>query len=146
MALASPRLCPMVPQTLTAYVWRSDRSGTSDDNVVVWQRTLAILVKKGDGRHVPMNRGVDTVGAPPQIPAVWAMCGSSGTNSGVGARARTCLQSCYTISGLGTRESSEPCGASQSVRPDHGMNRRRDPLPPIEQLNGVCSVMWQWPL
>jgi hypothetical protein len=146
MALASPRPCPMAPQTLAVCAWRVDRSGTSDDNVVVWQRTPAILVKKGDGWHAPMNRGVGTAGAPPQILAVRAMRGSSGANIGVGARARTCRWSCYTVFGLGTRDSSGPRGASQSVRPDHGMNQRRDPLPPIEQHNGVCLAMRQWPL
>jgi hypothetical protein len=139
MALASPRPCLMAPQTLAACVWRANHSGTSDDNVVVFQRTSAILVKKGDGRHAPMNRGVSTAGAPPQIPAVRAMHGSSSANSGGGARACTCQRSCYTVSGLGTRDNSGPCGASQSVRPDHGMNRRRDHLPPIEQHNGVCA-------
>jgi hypothetical protein len=146
MVLASPRPCLMAPQTLAARVWRADRSGTSDDNVVVWQRTPSILVKKGDGRHAPMNRGVSTAGAPPQIPAVRAIRGSSGANSGGGARAHTCRRSCYTVSGLGTRDSSGPYGASQSVRPDHGMNRQRDPLLPIKQHNGVCSAMRQWPL
>jgi hypothetical protein len=80
--------------------------------------------KKGDGRHAPMNKGVSTAGAPPQILVIRAMRGSSGANSGGGARARTCWRSCYTVSGLGTRDDSGPCGASQSMKPDHGMNRR----------------------
>ena len=46
---------------------------SSNDDMVVWQRTLAILVKKGDGRHASMNRGFGTAGAPPQIRVVRAM-------------------------------------------------------------------------
>jgi hypothetical protein len=160
MTLASPCPCRMAAQTLVACVWSVDCSGTSNDkqcmldtsigfwlgissnnDVVVWPRTPAILVKKADGWHAPMNRGVSTADAPPQIWSVRAMCGSSAANSRGGARARTCQQSFYTVSRLGTCDNNEPYGASQSLRPDHGMNRRRDPLPPIEQHN-VCARCW----
>jgi hypothetical protein len=69
------------------------------------------------------------------------MRGSSGANSGGGARARTCRTK--LLYGIWTRHSRQQRarGASQSVRSDHRMNRRRDPLPPIEQHNGVCA--WQ---
>jgi hypothetical protein len=54
------------------------------------KRTLVILVKKGDGRHAPMNKGFGTAGTPPQIPAVRAMRSSTVVNNGGGVRARTC--------------------------------------------------------
>jgi hypothetical protein len=117
---------------------------SSNNDMVVWQRTLVILVKKGDGRHALINKGFGTAGTPPQIPAVRAIRSSTGVNSGGWVRARTCRWSCYTVSGLGTHDSSGTRGASQLVRPDYGMNWRRDPLPLIEQHNGVRLAMRQW--